>query len=69
MTIAKMELLCNRSFRGSGDASSKPGVRVNVSGVFGVFLMLGLFLVGSLHAQTGQSALTGTVSDSSAKNY
>ena len=28
-------------------------------------MMMGLFLLGSLHAQTGQSALTGTVSDSS----
>jgi len=28
-------------------------------------MMMGLFLLGSLHAQTGQSALTGVVSDSS----
>src|SRR5260370_26398761 len=65
MTIAKMDLLCNMSFRGRGDASSKLGFRVNVWSVFGVFMMMGLFLLGGLHAQTGQSTLTGVVSDSS----
>ena len=65
MTIAKMDLLCYMSFRGRGDASSKLGFRVNVSSVFGVLMMMGLFLLGSLHAQTGQSTLTGVVSDSS----
>jgi hypothetical protein len=65
MTIVKMYFLCDMSFRGRGCANSKPGVRVNVCGVFGVLMMMGLFLLGSLHAQTGQSALTGVVSDSS----
>src|SRR5258708_701843 len=64
MTIAKMDLLCNMSFRGRDDARLKSGARVNVCGVFGL-LMMGLFLLGSLHAQTGQSTLTGVVSDSS----
>src|SRR5216683_4515587 len=65
MTIVKMYLLLNMDFGGRGDSSSKPGPRVNVCGLFGVLMMMGLFLLGSLHAQTGQSALTGTVSDSS----
>ncbi|MEA2262439.1 MAG: hypothetical protein QOJ51_5264, partial [Acidobacteriaceae bacterium] len=65
MTMAKMDLLCKMSFRGRGDAGTNPGVRVNVRSVFAVFMMMGLFLVGSLQAQTGQSALTGVVSDSS----
>src|SRR5260370_16527409 len=65
MTIVKMYLLRNMDFGGRGDSSSKPGSRVNVCGLFGVLMMMGLFLLGSLHAQTGQSALAGTVSDSS----
>jgi hypothetical protein len=63
--MVKMDLLCNVSFRERGDASSKRGVRVKISTAFGVFILMGLFLLGSLHAQTGQSALTGVVSDSS----
>ena len=65
MTIAKMDLLCNMSFGGRGDAGTNPGVRVNVCRVFGLLVMMGFFFLGSLHAQTGQSALTGVVSDSS----
>src|ERR1700757_5290564 len=63
MTIAKMDLLCK--IRERSDASSKLRVRVNVCSVFGVLMMMGLLLLGSLHAQTGQSNLTGVVSDSS----
>ena len=65
MTIAKMDVLCNMSFRGRGDAGTNSGVQVNVCRVFGVLVMIGLFLLGTLHAQTGQSALTGVVNDSS----
>ena len=65
MTVMKMYLLRSMSFRGRGDARSKPGIRVDVCGVFGVLMMMGGFLLGSLHAQTGQSILTGVVSDSS----
>src|SRR5258708_19660433 len=51
------------SFRGRGYVSLNFGFGVNVSSVFGVLMMMGLFLLGSLHAQTGQSTLTGVVSD------
>src|ERR1700676_428000 len=64
MRIVKMYLLCNMGFGGRGDSSSKPRPRVNVCGVLELLMMMGLSFLGSLHAQTGQSALTGVVSDS-----
>jgi hypothetical protein len=65
MTIAKMDLLCTIGSEesGGGGASSKSGSRVNLRGVFGSLMMMWLFLCSTLHAQTAQGSIAGTVKD------
>jgi hypothetical protein len=58
-----MNLLRNMGFKGRGDSSSIPEPRGNICGVLGVLIAVGLFLCSSLHAQTAQGSIDGTVRD------
>jgi hypothetical protein len=62
MTILKRCLLGNRGFRGCGDSGQKRLLAYS-SGLLGVLMMMGLFLSGTLQAQTGQGSIAGTVKD------
>jgi hypothetical protein len=65
MTIEKMDLLCTIDSQesGSGGTGSKCGPRGNARGVFVSLMIMWLSLCSTLHGQTSQGSIAGTVKD------
>ena len=65
MTIEKMDLLCTIDSQesGSGGTGSKFGPRGNARGVFVSLMIMWLSLCSTLHGQTSQGSIAGTVKD------